>query len=394
MNVSKNLLLINTNTFIEFEIGKKHGLSFRNTDVYYFRKSEEFKNDSRFKIAVYPYVENLENQSLPLISDLSHFDLVVLINYDDISKDPVLIHNDVKQSFNTSKYKIIGGGYNTEFQYPNNYFLTNFSHGNITYFNNIKHNNQLTENKIFDFDCLLGTGKPARKYIYFKFLENNLLSNSLVSLTRLRKAWEEESFFKQYFPDVFNTEYIEQYGNIESYRSPWLGQVEMDDYEPTGNLDGLFRNILEGNINDTSYNSRAYTLPTSIYNATKYSIVCETFQDKIFNPTEKLAKPIIAKRIFVVFSCHNFLKHLRNMGFKTFDSIIDESYDSIEDTKQRFDMVFEQVKYLSTLNYLEVYNKVADILEHNYKLISDIKRNFQTVEQFILDHDTANNSRN
>lgn len=111
-------------------------------------------------------------------------------------------------------------------------------------------------------------------------------------------------------------------------------------------------------------------VPLDIYNQSAYSIVGETgWNNTHFFLTEKTSKCIIARRLFVMFSGQHWLRTFRNIGFKTFDGIIDESYDNIENSYDRWTMAYEQVKYLCTLDQEEVLNKVKPILEYNYDLL-------------------------
>jgi hypothetical protein len=113
-------------------------------------------------------------------------------------------------------------------------------------------------------------------------------------------------------------------------------------------------------------------LPIEIYNKTAYSIVAET---EITNGnsyyTEKTIKPIIAKRLFVVFSGKDYLKNLRKQGFKTFDGIIDESYDIIENYEERMNLAWKQVEWLCNQNQEEIFEKIKPICEHNFEILTE-----------------------
>lgn len=111
-------------------------------------------------------------------------------------------------------------------------------------------------------------------------------------------------------------------------------------------------------------------IPISVYNNTAYSIIAETQDnnDTIFL-TEKTAKPMIAKRLFVVFSAVGFLAYLRSLGFQTFASVIDESYDSETDPVKRWTQAFHQVLYLCQQPQHIVLDKVHSIVEHNHSVI-------------------------
>jgi len=111
-------------------------------------------------------------------------------------------------------------------------------------------------------------------------------------------------------------------------------------------------------------------IPIDVFNQTAYSIVAETNTDSSLSfYTEKTAKPIIARRLFVAFTGYKFLENLRSAGFKTFDGIIDESYDQIVDDTARYHAAMEQVKFLCNTDQANIYLQAKDILEHNYNLL-------------------------
>ena len=52
--------------------------------------------------------------------------------------------------------------------------------------------------------------------------------------------------------------------------------------------------------------------------------------------TEKTFKPIKHAQPFVIFGCAHSLARLRDLGYRTFDHAIDNSYDKIDDTSDRY----------------------------------------------------------
>lgn len=108
-------------------------------------------------------------------------------------------------------------------------------------------------------------------------------------------------------------------------------------------------------------------LPVDMYNQSYYSIVAETcWSNQYAFFTEKTAKPIIAKRPFVYFAGRNYLHHLRNLGFKTFGTVIDESYDLIEDNEVRWEAAWQQVETLCRADPIDVHARLLPVLEHNF----------------------------
>ncbi len=108
-------------------------------------------------------------------------------------------------------------------------------------------------------------------------------------------------------------------------------------------------------------------VPINIYNETAYSVVTETnFMNSYTFYTEKTVKPILARRLFVAFSGQHYIRNLHNLGFQTFDSIIDESYDEEPDMIKRYQMVYEQMQYLMSQPQARILEQIKPITEYNY----------------------------
>lgn len=109
-------------------------------------------------------------------------------------------------------------------------------------------------------------------------------------------------------------------------------------------------------------------IPVDVYNQTYYSIVVETNSHLIYSRhTKMIANPIIAKRLFIVVGSRHYLRNMRNLGFKTFDNIIDESYDEIGNLGLRMLRVWDQIDWLFKQDPNEIYAEIESVLEHNYQ---------------------------
>ena len=121
-------------------------------------------------------------------------------------------------------------------------------------------------------------------------------------------------------------------------------------------------------IGDRSETQIRYSdlIDPDIYNQTQYSAMIETTIHNDFAMfSEKEAKPIVAKRPFVIFGSMRHLEAFRSLGFKTFDKVIDESYDLIEDRQERWQAVLDSMHRLTELEPVDVYDALEDVLEHN-----------------------------
>ena len=92
--------------------------------------------------------------------------------------------------------------------------------------------------------------------------------------------------------------------------------------------------------------------------------------------TEKIYKPIIFQKPFILYGLQGALKILRDQGFKTFHDIWDESYDDIEDDSQRRIKIVELIKHLNSLlqhEFNDIIHRTTPIIKHNQDKIEYYK---------------------
>jgi len=111
-------------------------------------------------------------------------------------------------------------------------------------------------------------------------------------------------------------------------------------------------------------------VPISIYNQTAYTVITETNLENHYTFfTEKTFKPIMGERLFIMLGGQYYLRNLRELGFKTFDGIIDESYDLEADNQMRWNMALTQMTYLMEQPQSEILAKIRPITEHNKRIM-------------------------
>jgi len=193
--------------------------------------------------------------------------------------------------------------------------------------------------KPFTFDALLGSQRFHRDFVYKKITEGNLRDNIITSY----------------------------HNNITS--DTWFRDKDVD-YSFYMDSKNSFNHLMSSNpIN--YYNKKnvwiAHVIPFEVYNKSAYTIVTETgYKNGVSFPTEKTAKPILAKRLFITFSGQYFLRSLKSLGFKTFSEIIDESYDLEENNEIRFKKAWCCVEQLLNSSQEYVLEKIKPIVEHNF----------------------------
>jgi hypothetical protein len=199
--------------------------------------------------------------------------------------------------------------------------------------------NPLLSNPTYVFDCMMGATRSHRDYIY------DLISNDHDT---------------------------KRCCLIKYHRDPWLSGVDIDEEQNLkkfklsqgfGNLAGAlipYRDQQTANI--------CTWVPWKIYNQSWFSVVAETRAQQNFF-TEKTAKPLLAKKFFVMIGAAGALRDLRNIGIKTFDGIIDESYDLEANDQKRWNMAFEQIRSVCSGSPEDIYQQALPILEHNQNLM-------------------------
>jgi len=189
------------------------------------------------------------------------------------------------------------------------------------------------------FDALLGLHRPHRQFVYDHVNASDIKDQ--VFMTYHGSSLEDNSKFI-YEPEI--------------------------EFMPDKKLSWTIDNVMYYGYEK----SLSMIVPITIYNQTYYSLVAETNYFNHFNfYTEKIVKPLMAGRLFVAIAGQHYLKNLRGMGYQTFDSIIDESYDLEADQEVRWTMALAQVRELCARDPQEVYGKIAPVIEHNKKLILD-----------------------
>jgi len=207
------------------------------------------------------------------------------------------------------------------------------------------------DNKPLEFICLTGTKRPER----------NVLIDTL-------------------------TKSIDYDNYILRYNGQDLGQACLSDILSQNS--GQFNSYLP--LVEKYYHDVSQSLPIDVYNMARFGLIIESdlIQQNQFFLTEKTIKSIITGLPFVIAGTPYFLKHLRELGFVTYNSLWDESYDDVEDFETRMTVIaklcnrlakfdwaahlkeLEQIKLLNRNNFLNL-NHVANLkfMEAEQKLI-------------------------
>ena len=121
---------------------------------------------------------------------------------------------------------------------------------------------------------------------------------------------------------------------------------------------------------------KADSLSYEFYQKSYFSIVTSTFalhnEEPSVGFTEKEIKPMLYKHPFLINNLPGTLKHLKSMGFLTFDKWFDESYDEETDDFERMHKIVLEIKRLSELDdktWNRMLSEMEPILLHNYNIL-------------------------
>ncbi|CAB4128857.1 hypothetical protein UFOVP112_90 [uncultured Caudovirales phage] len=193
--------------------------------------------------------------------------------------------------------------------------------------------------------------------------------------------------------------------NNDSFQNNYTGNRELFDEEDTiigadrytdVNKDSIFnllpyRNFQEPYVDNYS----KFETIQDFYNRSAVVVDSETFSDSFLDYnagiTEKTLKPLIFGNPFLLYAGRGTLQLLQEMGFETYSSIIDESYDDIENPQKRFEFILEETLRLSKMDLKEMALMIKSIekqAEHNQNhilvtLVKQLEEDGEILENLI-----------
>ena len=205
--------------------------------------------------------------------------------------------------------------------------------------------------KVFmSLNRLVTNDRSYRLMLVSLMLDRNLIDKGVVSLHLTDQGWggwEQELTSCDTKLSPYQIEFIKKHvGQL-------TGSIIADTNNPRGSLSA------DAGINELKFNQSAL-----------WHIVSETvfYYDKL-HLTEKIFKPIVSKRPFILVAAPNNLAYLKKYGFQTFDRWIDESYDNEVDPQLRLEKItieIEKLCNLSPTDLKKMHEEMREILEFNF----------------------------
>ena len=200
-----------------------------------------------------------------------------------------------------------------------------------------------------------------------------------------------------------------RYGSVSLFANDWKQSIE----DPENLLDNRARVKIYKTLKDVTLpltidtdnpvGSMSADVKLDDLTSALFHVVTETiyFQDKL-HLTEKVFKPIVARRPFFLVAAPGNLAYLKRYGFKTFDRWIDESYDTETDHYIRIEKVTAELARLCAMDRSaleKMHLEMQEVLEYNFNhfytgfkdsIIDELVDNFAAViSKYNLSIDSA-----
>jgi len=226
-------------------------------------------------------------------------------------------------------------------------------------------NFKLSDQPIFKFNYFHGTPRADKVAMLNSLQDNNLLNDEICVWSKFGK-------------DInLNRQKQENQANQANQSQ---GKVEITHKGKPVTLSEVYQSVGQF-YTSLSEDFLDYNHVYSIHNS-RFSLVQETEMRTTTNRyTEKIIKAIQTKQIFLLAGNYHTLNLLRRDGFKTFDGLIDESYDNIEDRDSRIQAITKEVKRLCTISneeWIDIYNSAENILNYNLNHLKTLHVKYKT----------------
>jgi hypothetical protein len=218
------------------------------------------------------------------------------------------------------------------------------------------------QQKPYKFLFLNGRARPHRKYLLERFKQLELLDQSIWTMLDGRGSGN------RYFNLVENgVDLVTQNTPITHLPSQYEFKFFKNnsiarDYPHKFGKHELFNNVW-GDI---------YLEPAP-YIDTYFSLVTETvFEYPYSFRTEKIAKPLMMGHPWICATNVGFYQDIQNLGFRTFNHVIDESFDQIENHQDRMERIAMIVKDLCNSDLDSFIQECYTVCRHNQDHLLDV----------------------
>jgi hypothetical protein len=233
-------------------------------------------------------------------------------------------------------------------------------------------------NKPYKFLFLNGRMRSHRKYLLERFQANKLLDQSLwtnldtdlrLVTTLPQQRWQNfnnmnmiKLQFEQDGMDVMERP-IDLHFLPKEYETPEF-RNNIDHLPGAGTVKfNLFNNTWGDAVVDGA-----------AYKDTYFSLVTETVFNYPYSfRTEKIWKPVAVGHPWIAVANCGFYRDIRNLGFRTFGHVIDESFDLIDNSQDRIERIATVVEDLCQQDLASFYKECYNVCKYNQELYTEMR---------------------
>lgn len=228
--------------------------------------------------------------------------------------------------------------------------------------------------KPYRFLFLNGRTRPHRKYLLQRLQELSLLEHSLWSNLDTSPVPPHLNIYGDICDRPSSIRLLPDQYEYPTYSNKPAAEVNQ----------GYVKNQLFDNTWGEIY------LHADAYIDTYFSLVSETIFDYPYSlRSEKIYKPIAIGHPFIVVANQGFYRDLHQAGFRTFGHLIDESFDRIDNHKDRLERIILTVKDLCSQDLDAFMVAAQDICVYNQQHMREtapkVKQQFVPIFRDFLD---------
>lgn len=217
--------------------------------------------------------------------------------------------------------------------------------------------------KPYKFLFLNGRSRPHRKYLIEQLRNRGLLTQALWTCLDPRPP-KNQDFVLDAMRSVTEICRLPENYEVPKYRNP----VQIAAPE---------RHFIKYDMFDNSWGEVYIYSPP--YIDTYFSLVTETVYEvpRTFR-TEKIVKPLAQGHPWICAANAGFYRDLKNLGFRTFESVIDQSFDGIANAQDRMNRIVDVVNDLCNSDLNEFLNQTRDICKYNQQRLLEYRNQIRS----------------
>jgi len=207
-------------------------------------------------------------------------------------------------------------------------------------------------------------------------------SKKFTSLVRTHKWWRATTQARLWDQRLHDIGYFSYNTELDVGEHPSDNPVEIDRYPGLRSAVDSFMNSgpYSADDHDSDYHNLYHHTIQKHFSNSYLNLVLETHLDADQSGgtflTEKTFKPIKNAQLFIIIGPAGSVNQLKKMGYKTFDHVINHSYDSIENNTDRWAAAMQEAERLILHEHLHsLYLESEQDILHNQNLFLRSKSN-------------------